>query len=40
MYSVKGYPELVVQAKSWLAAERELRVKYEAVKDKVAPLDD
>jgi hypothetical protein len=39
-YSVKGYPELIVRAKSWLAAERELRVMFEAVKDKIVPLDD
>lgn len=39
-YSVKGYPELIVQAKSWLIAERELSRQFEAVKDKVEPLDD
>ena len=39
-YSVKGYPELIVQAKSWLAAERELREKFESVKDLVEPIDE
>lgn len=29
-YSVEGHPELVVRAKSWLDAERALRVQFDA----------